>query len=104
MADGGEGTVEAVISAVGGEIISSRVLDPLGREIDSFFGVLPDNTAIIEMAAASGLNLLRKEELNPMKTTSYGTGQLIKAALDLGCKNIILGIGGRPSSWNQIFG
>ena len=98
MADGGEGTVEAVISAVGGEIISSRVLDPLGREIDSFFGVLPDNTAIIEMAAASGLNLLRKEELNPMKTTSYGTGQLIKAALDLGCKNIILGIGGSATN------
>ncbi|HHY42160.1 MAG TPA: glycerate kinase [Thermoanaerobacterales bacterium] len=98
MADGGEGTVEAVISAVGGDIISTKVIDPLGREIDSFFGILPDNTAIIEMAAASGLNLLSKEELNPMKTTSYGTGQLIKAALDTGCTNIILGIGGSATN------
>ncbi len=98
MADGGEGTVEAVISAVGGKIISTKVLDPLGRPIDSFFGVLPDNTAVIEMAAASGLNFLKEEERNPLKTTSYGTGQLIKAALDIGCKNIIIGIGGSATN------
>ena len=98
MADGGEGTVEAIVSANGGEIIKTRVLDPLGREIDSFFGVLPDDTAVIEMAAASGLNLLSKEELNPMKTTTYGTGQLIKKALDYGCKRIIIGLGGSATN------
>ncbi len=98
MADGGEGTVEAIISAIGGKIIQTKVLDPLGRKIDSFFGVLPDNTAVIEMAAASGLNLLTVEERNPMKATSYGTGELIKAALDIGCKNIIIGIGGSATN------
>ena len=98
MADGGEGTVEAIISAVGGKIIPTKALDPLGRPIDSFFGVLPDNTAVIEMAAASGLNFLKEEERNPLKTTSYGTGQLIKAALDMGCENIIIGIGGSATN------
>lgn len=98
MADGGEGTVEAVISAVGGKLVSTKAVDPLGREIDSFFGILPDNTAIIEMAAASGLNLLEAEERNPMITTTYGTGQLIKVALDMGCKNIIIGIGGSATN------
>ncbi len=80
MADGGEGTVEAIVSANGGRIITTQALDPLGREVDSFFGVLPDNTAVIEMAAASGINLLSEDERNPMKTTTYGTGQLIKKA------------------------
>lgn len=98
MADGGEGTVEAIISAVGGKIIPTKALDPLVRPIDSFFGVLPDNTAVIEMAAASGLNFLKEEERNPLKTTSYGTGQLIKAALDMGCENIIIGIGGSATN------
>lgn len=98
MADGGEGTVESVISAVGGELIPTKAIDPLGREIDSFFGILPDNTAIIEMAAASGLDLIKSSEKNPMETTSYGTGQLIKAAIDAGCKNIILGIGGSATN------
>lgn len=98
MADGGEGTVEAIISAVGGKIIPTKALDPLARPVDSFFGILPDNTAVIEMAAASGLNLLKEEERNPLKATSYGTGQLIKAALDMGCKNIIIGIGGSATN------
>lgn len=98
MADGGEGTVEAIVSANSGKIIKTQVLDPLGRKIDSFFGVLPDNTAVIEMAAASGLNLLSEKERDPMKTTTYGTGQLIKEALDMGCKNIIIGIGGSATN------
>ena len=98
MADGGEGTVEAIVSANGGRIITTQVLDPLGREVDSFFGVLPDNTAVIEMAAASGINLLSEDERNPMKTTTYGTGQLIKKALDYGCKRIIIGIGGSATN------
>lgn len=98
MADGGEGTVEALITALGGKTIATRALDPLGREIDSFFGILPDGTAIIEMAAASGLNLIKPEERNPLKTTTYGTGQLIKSALDKGCKKIIIGIGGSATN------
>lgn len=98
MADGGEGTVEALITALGGKTIATRALDPLGREIDSFFGILPDGTAIIEMAAASGLNLIKSEERNPLKTTTYGTGQLIKAALDKGCRKIIIGIGGSATN------
>lgn len=98
MADGGEGTVKSVISAVGGSIVSTKAVDPLNRDIDSFFGILPDNTAIIEMAAASGLCLIKPEEKDPLKTTSYGTGQLIKAAMDAGCRNIILGIGGSATN------
>ncbi|KXG74348.1 Glycerate 2-kinase [Fervidicola ferrireducens] len=98
MADGGEGTVEAIICAAGGRMVRTKVLDPLGRETDSFFGVLPDGTAVIEMAAASGLNLLKPEERNPMKTTTYGTGQLIKAALDYGSRKLIIGIGGSATN------
>lgn len=98
IADGGEGTVEAIIAAVGGKIGTATVLDPLGREIESFFGILPDKTAVIEMAAASGLNLISLQERNPLITTTYGTGQLIKAALDAGCKNFIIGIGGSATN------
>lgn len=98
IADGGEGTVESITSSTGGKIVSTEVLDPLGRKITSFFGILPDNTAIIEMATASGLNLLKAEERNPLYTTTYGTGQLIKRALELGCKKIIIGIGGSATN------
>ncbi|ADL07418.1 glycerate kinase [Thermosediminibacter oceani] len=98
MADGGEGTVEAVICAAGGRIVKTRVLDPLGRTINSFFGVLSDGTAVIEMAAASGLNLLKPGERNPMVTTTYGTGQLIRSALDHGCRKLIIGIGGSATN------
>ncbi|SHM64328.1 glycerate kinase [Caldanaerovirga acetigignens] len=98
MADGGEGTVEAIICAAGGRMVRTKALDPLGRETDSFFGLLPDGTAVIEMAAASGLNLLKPEERNPMKTTTYGTGQLIKAALDYGSRKLIIGIGGSATN------
>jgi len=99
MADGGEGTVQSLVDATGGRMVSLRVLDPLCREINSFYGILGDDkTAVIEMAAASGLPLLKEEERNPMITTTYGTGQLIKHALDMGCRNIILGIGGSATN------
>jgi glycerate kinase len=98
IADGGEGTVEAIIAGAGGEIIPARVLDPLGREIDSFFGVLPDRTGVIEMAAASGLDLIKPEERDPLVTTSFGTGQLILKALDAGCVRLIIGIGGSATN------
>ncbi|TCL64798.1 glycerate kinase [Hydrogenispora ethanolica] len=99
MADGGEGTVEAVVTATAGEIIPCPARDPLGREIRSFFGLTGDRSAaIIEMAAASGLPLLSEAEKNPLITSTYGTGQLIRAALDLGVKKIILGIGGSATN------
>jgi glycerate kinase len=98
MADGGEGTVEAIIEAVGGNIIVDDAADPLGRKITSFYGILPDNTAVIEMAAASGLNLIVPSERNPLRTTTYGTGQLIASALKKGCTNFIIGIGGSATN------
>ena len=98
IADGGEGTVEAIVTGAGGEIIPARVLDPLGRELDSFFGILPDRTGVIEMAAASGLSLIKPEERNPLVTTSYGTGQLIKKALEAGCTRLIIGLGGSATN------
>jgi glycerate kinase len=99
MADGGEGTVEAVITAVGGEIRHCAVTGPLGNEVDSFYGILSDGkTAIIEMAAASGLTLVPQELRNPMITTSYGTGELIKKAVEAGCSRLIIGIGGSSTN------
>jgi glycerate kinase len=99
MADGGEGTVQAMIDAAGGEIIELTVHDPLFREIRSFYGILGDGvTAVIEMAAASGLLLLSPEERNPLKTTTYGTGELIRDALDKGCLNFIIGLGGSATN------
>lgn len=96
IADGGEGTVDALLFN-GGERVSVTVKDPYMNDIDSFFGILPDGTAVIEMAAASGLPLVG-ENKNPMLTTTYGTGQLIKAALDRGCRKIIIGIGGSATN------
>lgn len=95
MADGGEGTVEALVEATGGHIETARVHDPLMRLIDAFYGISGDGkTAIIEMAAASGMSLLKSGEKDPLLTTTYGTGELIRSALDRGCREIILGIGG----------
>ena len=99
MADGGEGTVEAFLTAVGGEKCFVQVTGPLGERVDSFFGILKDGqTAVIEMAAASGLPLVPEEKRNPLVTTTYGTGELIKAALDQGCKKIIVGLGGSATN------
>ena len=98
IADGGEGTVEAIVAGAGGEIIPARVLDPLGREIDSMVGILPDRTGVIEMAAASGLDLIKPEERDPLVTTSFGTGQLILKALEAGCSRLIIGLGGSATN------
>ena len=95
VADGGEGTVEAMVAATGGRIMAQSVTGPLGECVQAFFGLSGDgHTAIIEMAAASGLSLVPPALRNPMKTTSFGTGELILAALNHGAKHIILGIGG----------
>ena len=98
MADGGEGTVQALVDSCGGKIIKTEVLDPLQREIESYYGILNDNTAVIEMATASGLELLGENEKNPMQTTSYGFGQLIEDALNKGVKKFILGLGGSATN------
>lgn len=99
MADGGEGTADALLEALGGKTITTRVFDPLGREINSSFVILGDNTtAVIEMAKASGLELLSSQERNPWLTTTYGTGQLITEALNQGCKRIIMAIGGSATN------
>lgn len=95
MADGGEGTAQALIAACDGEWIPSRALDPLGREIESGFGWLADRkTAVVEMASASGLALLKPEERNPMLTSTFGTGQLLRAAIKHGAEHILLAVGG----------
>lgn len=96
MADGGEGTVATLIAACGGHLIHQRVVGPLPEmKVDATFGMLADGrTAVIEMAAASGLALLPIEDRNPLSTTTFGTGELITAAIRHGAKKIILGIGG----------
>ncbi|EOC1326601.1 glycerate kinase [Cronobacter dublinensis] len=99
MADGGEGTVEAMVAATGGHIVQVPVTGPLGNRVEGFYGVLGDGeTAVIEMAAASGLHLVPPAQRDPRITTSFGTGELILAALDSGVKAIIIGIGGSATN------
>lgn len=99
LADGGEGTVKALVSAKNGKIINVKVLNPLQKEINSFYGYIKkDKTAIIEMASASGLELLKEKEKNPMNTSTYGFGQLINHAIKKGAKKLILGIGGSATN------
>ncbi|MFJ7501519.1 glycerate kinase [Serratia grimesii] len=99
MADGGEGTVDSMVAATGGEIVRVEVMGPLGQPVQAFYGLLGDGeTAVIEMAAASGLHLAPKALRDPRITTSYGTGELILAVLERGVKAIILGIGGSATN------
>ena len=98
MADGGEGTVCAVVAACGGELRVARVRGPLGAAVDAKWGLLPNGEAIIEMAAASGLPLLAAEERNPLLTSTFGTGELVCAALDAGARGITLAIGGSATN------
>jgi len=99
IADGGEGTVEALVSATGGQLRKSEVSGPLGKKISAQWGILGDGkTAVIEMAAASGLPLLTKEERDPLTASTYGTGELLRAALDAGLRKIIIGIGGSATN------
>ncbi|TKI08823.1 glycerate kinase [Martelella alba] len=99
VADGGEGTVEAMVAATGGEIVKMRVTGPLGEPVEGFFGLSGDKeSAYIEMAAASGLELVPVGDRNPLLTTSYGTGELIRCALDHGVKRCIIGIGGSATN------
>ncbi|NSW55402.1 MAG: glycerate kinase [Armatimonadetes bacterium] len=99
MADGGEGTVQSLVEATAGQFVTRTVEGPLGEAVDAVFGVLGDGeTAVIEMAAASGLPLVPADMRNPLLTSTFGTGQLILAALEMGCRNLIVGIGGSATT------
>lgn len=95
MADGGEGTVQSLVDATGGKIVSKQVTGPMGKPVRARYGILGDGkTAVIEMAEASGLPQVPRNMRNPLKATSYGTGELIIHALDKGADTIIIGLGG----------
>jgi glycerate 2-kinase len=99
MADGGEGTVQSLVDATGGRIVAKQVTGPLGAPVQGFFGISGDGkTAIIEMAAASGLHLVPPDERNPLITTTRGTGELMVEALNYGVTHLILGIGGSATN------
>ncbi|MEF3302872.1 glycerate kinase [Paenibacillus sp. GYB003] len=99
MADGGEGTVDAVLAAAGGDRITVTVVGPLGEPVEAAYGLLPDGrTAVIEMAAASGLPLVPAEARDPLRTTTFGTGQLIRDALGRGATRILIGLGGSATN------
>lgn len=97
VADGGEGTAEAIADALGGQMVEAQVTDPLGRLITASYGIA-GSTAIIEMAAASGLPLLKAEERNPWLTSTYGTGEMIMDAISRGCRQLLVGIGGSATN------
>ena len=98
MADGGEGTVQSLVDGLGGCFVSCEVEDPVGRARTAVYGLIDNGTAVIEMAQASGLTLLAENERDPSRTSTFGTGQLIKDALDRGASNFIIGIGGSATN------
>ena len=99
MSDGGEGTIEAIIRAVGGHILSCKTTGPLNQKIKAKWATLPDKkTAIIEMAQTAGLNLVPPDRRDPTRTTTFGVGELIERAIDSGAENIIIGIGGSATN------
>lgn len=99
VADGGEGTVDALVTAAAGRFVVTEVTGPLGLPVQARWGILGDDTtAVIEVAAASGITLVPRKQRNPLHTTSRGTGELIRAALDAGCTRIIVGLGGSATN------
>ena len=99
LADGGEGTVEALVEGMQGQYQKVLVKGPLGNEIEASYGFIKgSNTAVIEMSSAAGITLIREEERNPLHTTTYGVGQMIKDAIDKGCRRFIIGIGGSATN------
>lgn len=99
MGDGGEGTLDALVEQMGGSYVSLTVSDPLGRPIEARYGIIDSGTtAIIEMAAASGLPLLKPEERNPWLTSTYGTGEMVADALSRGCRRFLIAIGGSATN------
>lgn len=99
IADGGDGTVRIILDAIGGELHVCTVKGPLGEPVEAFYGILPDGkTAVFELAAASGLARIPAGKLSPMTASTYGTGELIRDALDKGCRRLILGLGGSATT------
>ena len=103
LADGGEGTVEALVEGMGGIFVTKEVTGPLGEKVDAVYGVIESEedsskTAIIEMSAAAGITLVPEESRNPMNTTTYGVGELILDAIERGCRHFIVGIGGSATN------
>lgn len=99
MADGGEGTVEALIRGLNGNMHRIKVTGPLGQPVFCQYGILPDGkTAVMEMAQAAGITLLKEEERNPMETTTYGVGEAICHAMEQGCRRFLIGIGGSATN------
>lgn len=99
LADGGEGTTEALISGLGGEFVTVEVTGPLGKKTTARYGIMKDGeTAVMEMAEASGIVLVKREELNPWEATTYGVGEMIRDAVEHGCRKFIVGIGGSATT------
>ena len=98
LADGGEGTLEAIISATGGKYVELPVCGPLGEIVMAKYGVTPDGCAVIEMASAAGITLVPEKSRNPLYTTTYGVGELIKHAIVSGCRHFTVGIGGSSTN------
>ena len=98
MSDGGEGMLQAFTSAMSGTLEPVYIHDQMMRRVDAQYGVLPDGTAIIEVAQACGLTLVKEEERNPMRSTTYGVGELLSRAVKRGCRNFIIGLGGTGTS------
>lgn len=99
LADGGEGTVDALVSGMGGNIEKIQVHGPLGKPVQAEYGIIEStNTAVIEMASAAGITLVSDEERNPLYTTTYGVGEMIRDAIQKGCRHFIVGIGGSATN------
>ncbi|MDR2663011.1 MAG: glycerate kinase, partial [Treponema sp.] len=99
LADGGEGTAQALTQAAGGRFVEVRVRGPLGDPVNAAFGLIHDGeTAVLDLASASGIELIPREKLNPLKADTYGTGELIAAALDAGARDLVIGIGGSATN------
>ena len=103
LADGGEGTVEALVEGMGGIFVTKEVTGPLGEKVEATYGIIESKddlskTAIIEMSAAAGITLVPEESRNPMNTTTYGVGELILDAIERGCRHFIVGIGGSATN------
>lgn len=99
IADGGEGTVEAIVESTGGELVKTTVTNPLGKKIEAAYGYVPETKeAIIEMSAAAGITLVNENERNPMNTTTFGVGEMILDAIERGCRKFVIGIGGSATN------
>ena len=98
LADGGEGTVDALVHGLGGTFVFTKVLNPIGKEIEARYGIIHQSVAVIEMSAAAGITLIKPEERNPLLTTTYGVGQMIRDAIEKGCRKFIIGIGGSATN------